>query len=155
MKPLSEFTPEFQDAARYYQSQNRPKDQELLVEFLRETQDIYGCITEEAKEQVADIMAVSPAVIDALIRLYPSLHAQRFETKILVCSGSSCLSRQSGALLKSLEKRLGIRCGQVTPDGKYLLCTQPCFKQCGKGPNVKVGDKMYHGVTVEMLEGIL
>lgn len=155
MKPLSEFTPEFQEAARYYQSQNRPKDQELLVEFLRETQEIYGCITEEAKEQISHIMGVGPTVIDTLIRLYPSLHAQRFETKITVCNGSSCLGRQSGALLKSLEKRLGIRCGQVTPDGKYLLCTQACFKQCGKGPNMKIGDKMYHGVTEEILERLL
>ena len=36
--------------------------------------------------------------------------------------------------------------------GTYLLRTQKCFKQCGQGPNMKVGDKMYHHVTAELID---
>ena len=42
MKDLSDFCPEFQEAAAYYASLNTPSDQAILVEFLRETQDIFG-----------------------------------------------------------------------------------------------------------------
>ena len=38
MKDLSDFCPEFQEAAAYYASLNTPSDQAILVEFLRETQ---------------------------------------------------------------------------------------------------------------------
>ena len=100
MKDLSDFCPEFQEAAAYYASLNTPSDQAVLVEFLRETQDIFGCITNDAK----------------------------------------------------LEQKLQIRQGEVTSDGTYLLRTQKCFKQCGQGPNMKVGDKMYHHVTAELID---
>ena len=58
MKDLSDFCPEFQEAAAYYASLNTPSDQAILVEFLRETQDIFGCIPNDAKEQIASIMQV-------------------------------------------------------------------------------------------------
>lgn len=64
MKDLSDFCPEFQEAAAYYASLNTPSDQAILVEFLRETQDIFGCIPNDAKEQIASIMQVKPALID-------------------------------------------------------------------------------------------
>ena len=35
MKDLSDFCPEFQEAAAYYASLNTPSDQAILVEFLR------------------------------------------------------------------------------------------------------------------------
>ena len=129
MKDLSDFCPEFQEAAAYYASLNTPSDQAILVEFLRETQDIFGCIPNDAKEQIASIMQVKPALIDTLIRLYPSLSSQTYQ-----------------------KEMLQIRQGEVTSDGTYLLRTQKCFKQCGQGPNMKVGDKMYHHVTAELID---
>ena len=142
MKDLSDFCPEFQEAAAYYASLNTPSDQAILVEFLRETQDIFGCIPNDAKEQIASIMQVKPALIDTLIRLYPSLSSQTYQKEIILCTGSTCSSKQSALLLRKLEQKLQIRQGEVTSDGTYLLRTQRCFKQCGQGPNMKVGDKM-------------
>ena len=84
MKDLSDFCPEFQEAAAYYASLNTPSDQAILVEFLRETQDIFGCIPNDAKEQIASIMQVKPALIDTLIRLYPSLSSQTYQKEIIV-----------------------------------------------------------------------
>jgi len=72
MKDLSDFCPEFQEAAAYYASLNTPSDQAILVEFLRETQDIFGCIPNDAKEQIASIMQVKPALIDTFIRVFPA-----------------------------------------------------------------------------------
>ena len=152
MKDLSDFCPEFQEAAAYYASLNTPSDQAILVEFLRETQDIFGCIPNDAKEQIASIMQVKPALIDTLIRLYPSLSSQTYQKEIILCTGSTCSSKQSALLLRKLEQKLQIRQGEVTSDGTYLLRTQKCFKQCGQGPNMKVGDKMYHHVTAELID---
>lgn len=154
MKELAEFCPEFQDAAHYYQTLNPPCDQTTLVEFLRETQDIFGCIPNDAKEVIASIMQVKPGLIDTLIRLYPSLSSQTYQEEIILCTGSTCSSKNSAVLLKQLEKKLGIRSGEVTADGRYLLRTQKCFKQCGQGPNLKIGDRMYHQVTSKLIDDL-
>ena len=127
MKDLSDFCPEFQEAAAYYASLNTPSDQATLVEFLRETQDIFGCIPNDAKEQIASIMQVKPALIDTLIRLYPSLSSQTYQKEIILCTGSTCSSKQSALLLRKLEQKLQIRQGEVTSDGTYLLRTQKMF----------------------------
>ncbi len=152
MKDLKDFSPEFQEAAQYYKDQNTPGDQTVLVEFLRETQELFGCIPNDAKACIADIMQVNPALIDTIIKLYPSLCSQKYKEEIIVCSGSTCSSRNSAAILKKLEKKLGIRQGEVTKDGQYLLRTQKCFKQCPKGPNMKIGEQMYHHVTEELID---
>ena len=72
--------------------------------------------------------------------------------EIILCTGSTCSSKQSALLLRKLEQKPQIRQGEVTSDGTYLLRTQKCFKQCGQGPNMKVGDKMYHHVTAELID---
>ena len=97
-------------------------------------------------------MQVKPALIDTLIRLYPSLSSQTYQKEIILCTGSTCSSKQSALLLRKLEQKLQIRQGEVTSDGTYLLRTQKCFKQCGQGPNMKVGDKVYHHVTAELID---
>lgn len=139
----------FLEAAAYYREQKKPKDQELLTEFLRECQEIYGCIPREAKERIAEIMEVKMTVIDTLIRLYPSLKEQDYQEEIVICQASSCLGNGSGELLKLAEKHLGIKAGEVTADGRYRLRTRKCFKKCGLGPNVQVGERLYHHVDKE------
>ena len=43
----------FQKAVQYYQSALTPGDQQTLIAFLRETQEIYGYIPKEKQEEIA------------------------------------------------------------------------------------------------------
>ena len=53
------------------------------------------------------------------------------------------------------EKRLGIRCGETTPDGKVTLRTAECLASCGTAPMMQV-DKAYHeNLTRDRVDAIL
>lgn len=145
----------FEETAKYYQSLQAQNDQETLVQFLRETQDIFGCIPHDAKVKISEIMGMGTVIIDKIISMYPSLTAEKFQTEITVCSGSSCSSKNAQKLLSEIQTLLQIRPGQVTKDGRYKLTAKPCMKQCDKGPNLMIGNALYHNIDLEKLKTLL
>lgn len=145
----------FEETASYYQSLQVTNDQETLVQFLKETQEIFGCIPADAKIRISEIMGMSTIIIDKIISIYPSLTNEKFQTEIIVCSGASCSSKNAQKLLSEIQALLQIRPGQVTKDGRYKLTTKPCMKQCKKGPNLMIGNVLYHNIDLEKLKTLL
>lgn len=129
--------------------------QEALLRLLRETQLLLGHLPKEAQEKIADAMGVKLPVIAALVKRIPDLKEEKALHEITVCTGPRCSEKGSPALLKTLEKELGIRPGMVTKDGKFRLTTQMCFKKCGNAPNVRIDGTIYGQVREETLLNLL
>jgi len=85
-----------------------------------------------------------------------------FETKpvghhsISVCTNISCMLRGGDELLAHVEKRLGIKVGESTPDGRvYLKPEEECLAACCGAPMMMV-DHVYHeNLTPEKVDEIL
>lgn len=58
---------------------------------------------------------------------------------IKVCQGGSCRRNYAEESLKKAEQTLGIRAGEQTQDGEFLLETCGCLTNCENGPNVFIG----------------
>jgi NADH:ubiquinone oxidoreductase subunit E len=50
---------------------------------------------------------------------------------------------------------LGIKSGEVTPDGKFSIESIRCLGACGLAPVVMINDKVYGKVQVEKIRDIL
>jgi NADH:ubiquinone oxidoreductase subunit E len=61
-----------------------------------------------------------------------------------VCRGTACHVKGAGEVLEELEKRLGIKAGETTPNGEFTLETEACFGSCALAP-VVVSDDHVHG----------
>lgn len=59
------------------------------------------------------------------------------------------------AVLKAFETALGIKAGQVTDDGRFLLDTQNCLKQCGSAPNTRIDNDLFKQVAPDLVPEIL
>ena len=58
-------------------------------------------------------------------------------------------------MLHHCEKRLGIKAGETTSDGKITLRTAECLASCGTAPMIQV-DKAYHeNLTLPQVDQIL
>jgi NADH:ubiquinone oxidoreductase subunit E len=57
--------------------------------------------------------------------------------------------------LKFLEKKLNIKSGEVTRDGKFSLESVNCIGACAKAPAMMINDKVYGNLTEEKIEEIL
>jgi NADH-quinone oxidoreductase subunit E len=88
-----------------------------------------------------------------------------FETKpagrvhVSVCTNISCMLCGSDRIVAAVEKHLGIRTGESTPDGKfYLKREEECLAACNNAPMMMV-DHVYHEnltpeSAIKVLDGV-
>jgi NADH-quinone oxidoreductase subunit E len=62
---------------------------------------------------------------------------------IKVCRNIACSLRGSERIVDHLQRRLGIRVGETTPDGRFTLKTVECLASCGTSPAMQV-NRTYH-----------
>ena len=116
-----------------------------------------GYLTREAMESVAEYLDL-PAIQVFEVAAFYSM----FETKpvgrcsISVCTNISCMLCGGEKILAHIEKRLGIRVGESTPDGKfYLKKEEECLAACTGAPMMMVDHKYYEHLTPEKVDEIL
>ena len=85
-----------------------------------------------------------------------------FETKpvgrnsISVCTNISCMLMGSDVIVNHIEKQLGIKTGESTEDGKFLLKREEeCLAACCGGPMMMIDHKYYENLTPDKVDEIL
>jgi NADH-quinone oxidoreductase subunit E len=77
---------------------------------------------------------------------------------IRLCESPPCYIAGEENILDALEKRLGIKLGETTPDGLFTLEASSCLGACGVAPVMMVDDDMYGNLTeakaLEIIEAI-
>ncbi len=71
--------------------------------------------------------------------------------EIKICLGSSCFSRGNKKTLQVVQKYL--KDHQL--ERELILKGNHCFSNCNKGPVLKIGQKVYEGVSEENVLDIL
>lgn len=133
-----------------------PTAQALLLPVLWLVQEQEGYISQEAMQYVADLLEIPYGHVLGVVTFYEMLHSQPHGTHhIHVCTNVSCMLRGSQKILEHLEKRLGIKAGETTPDKKWTLSKVECMGACGNAPMIAVGDEYYENLTIEKLDTIL
>ncbi|MCC7200515.1 MAG: NADH-quinone oxidoreductase subunit NuoE [Gammaproteobacteria bacterium] len=104
-----------------------------------------GYLTAELMDAVADYIGLPPIQVYEVASFY-----SMFETRpcgrihISVCTNISCMLRGSDEIVAHVEKKLGIKTGESTPDGKfYLKREEECLAACNNAPMMMV-DHVYH-----------
>jgi NADH-quinone oxidoreductase subunit E len=116
-----------------------------------------GYLTPELMIAVAEYLKLPPIQVFEVASFY-----SMFETKpvgkhsISVCTNISCMLRGGDDILAHVEKRLGIKAGQSTPDGKfYLKVEEECLAACCGAPMLMI-DHVYHeNLTPKSVDEIL
>jgi NADH-quinone oxidoreductase subunit E len=116
-----------------------------------------GYLTPELMTAVAEYLKLPPIQVFEVASFY-----SMFETKpvgrhsVSVCTNISCMLRGGDDILAHVEKRLGIKAGESTPDGKfYLKVEEECLAACCGAPMMMI-DHVYHeNLTPRSVDEIL
>jgi NADH-quinone oxidoreductase subunit E len=116
-----------------------------------------GYLTAESMNAVADYIGLPPIQVYEVATFY-----SMFETKpvgrhsISVCTNISCMLRGAEDIVAYVERKLGIKTGESTPDGKfYLKREEECLAACCGAPMMMV-DHVYHeNLTPEKVDEAL
>ena len=127
-----------------------------LMPILQKAQDIYGYLPIEVQKIIAVEMDIPLEKVYGVSTFYSQFTlSPKGKHQISVCLGTACYVKGSGAVLEEIEKELGIKNGECTPDGKFSIDACRCVGACGLAPVMLVGDDVYGRMTPAQVSGIL
>ncbi len=133
-----------------------PTSQALTLPVLWLAQEQFGHISEETMKEVAQLLDVPFGHVLGVVSFYTMFHReQEGKHHIEVCTNVSCMLRGSGRIVNHLEKKLGIKMGETSPDKKWTLSEVECMGSCGTAPMFAVGEEYYENLTPEKVDEIL
>ena len=117
----------------------------------------HGFLSTELMDAVAEYLGLPNILVYEVASFY-----SMFETKpvgrhhISVCTNISCMLRGSQEIVDYVEKKLGIKTGESTPDGRiYLKREEECLAACCGAPMMMV-DHVYHeNLTPQIVDKVL
>ena len=141
-----------QEVAKYPPEQKQAAVMAALTIAQREQ----GWVSEDIMRCVAQRLEI-PVIRVAEVATFYSMYdlAPTGEHKISVCTNISCMLRGCGRIVEHLEKKLGVKMGQTTSDGKYTLKEVECLAACGGAPMMQVGDQYFENLTPQRVDEIL
>jgi NADH-quinone oxidoreductase subunit E len=116
-----------------------------------------GYLTTALMDQIAAYLDMPPIAVYEAASFY-----SMFELKpvgrhsVSVCTNISCMLRGAEELVQHIEKKLKIKTGNSTPDGRiYLKQEEECLAACCGAPMMMVDHTYYENLTVEKIDAIL
>ena len=128
----------------------------VTIQALQAVQENFGYLSPYSIEKVAVIAGVSPNTIYGVATFYSQfLFNKPGRHKIAVCRGTACHVREAPKMLEVIERVLGIKEGQTTPDGEYSLETVACIGACSIAPTMRIDEDTYGQLTPQKIEELL
>src|SRR3990172_3205359 len=69
-----------------------------------------------------------------------------------ICRNLSCSLMGAEPLIERVSKKIGVKPGQTTADGRFTLSTVECLGSCGTAPVMQVNDDYHEDLTEESID---
>jgi NADH-quinone oxidoreductase subunit E len=116
-----------------------------------------GYLSAEQMNAVAEYLDLPTIQVYEIATFY-----SMFETRpvgrhnISICTNVSCMLRGADDIVEHVEKKLGIKLGESTQDGRiYLKREEECLAACCGAPMMMVDHKYHENLTKEQVDEIL
>ena len=129
-----------------------PDKTSSLIAVLHQAQEIFGYLPEDVQRFVAKKLNQPISEVNGVVTFYSYFTETPTGKHVInVCMGTACFVKGSADILDEFERKLGIKVGETTPDGKYTLQVLRCVGACGLAPVVTVNDRVYGHFTKQMV----
>ncbi|MBL8150412.1 MAG: NADH-quinone oxidoreductase subunit NuoE [Blastocatellia bacterium] len=133
-----------------------PKKRSALLPLLHIVQNEQNKITEEAIKYIADRLDLMPVEVYEVATFYSMYFLDTIgKYHIQLCRTISCMLCGSEEIKDHLQKRLGIKPGQVSPDGRFRLSEVECLGSCCTAPAMQLNFDYHENLTPEKIDKIL
>ena len=116
--------------------------QSAVMACLTIIQEERGWVSPESEQEIADHIGM-PAIAVHEVTTFYNMYNQHpvGKFKLNVCTNLPCQLRDGVTALVHLEKKLGIKMGETTPDGLFTLQQSECLGACADSPVMLVNDR--------------
>jgi NADH-quinone oxidoreductase E subunit len=141
-----------------------PADQKrsAVMPLLYLAQSAEGYVKKQALGEIAEILEISATEVASVVGFYTLYHDENAPTapyRIQVCTDLPCALRGAEEFLHLLCENMGVKVGQPTADGLFVIEEVTCLAGCHRAPLFQVqgdGDLPYYeNQTVESAMQVL
>lgn len=134
-----------------------PTKQAALLPALWMLQDARGWVSEQGIEEIASLLAITPAYIKGVVSFYTMYHQHPVGKHFIqVCTTTPCNVCGAEDVVKSFLEHTG--CGDLgltSADGQYTVIEVECLGACGFATPVMINNDFIESVTPESVPRIL
>jgi len=110
----------------------------------------------KALEDVAATVNLSLGEVYGVASFYSFLPREsRAKNRIRICRCVPCEMKDARTMSETLQGELGIKPGEITPDGKFGLEMVGCIGACDQAPAMLINDHVFGNLTDEKIRNIL
>ncbi|MCF7931366.1 MAG: NAD(P)H-dependent oxidoreductase subunit E [Acholeplasmataceae bacterium] len=138
--------------------QKYPKKEDQLIEILLDYQAEKSnhYISKEEIIEIASYLSIPESKVCSVLSFYTFFsNKPRGKHIIQVCKDVPCYVSSDVDVLKTIEKELGIRVNETTPNQQFTLEFTSCLGCCEAGPAMRINDKIYTHLTADKIKAIL
>ena len=133
-----------------------PHPREMAIDVVNLLQDHYGYFSDEALEQAAGLLGMTPLELEELATFYTFIYREPVGRYVIhVCDSLICWMEGGENLMSHLCQRLGIRVGETTADGMFSLLPVCCIGYCDRAPAILVNRRVHGPLTIESLDRLI
>jgi len=128
---------------------------ELVVDILLALQEHYGHLSDEAVEEAAVLLGMSPLEIEEVATFYTFIYREPVGKYVIhVCDSVICWMDGYESIKDYLCKKLDIDLGGTTADGLFTLLPVCCIGYCDQSPAMLINRKVYGHLTRQKVDEI-
>ena len=132
------------------------KGREDLLVLLKETQNNRGYLSDELLVELAESLGLSVSEVYGVATFYSFLSAKpQGRNVIRICKSLPCFLKNYQIIAKSVEREIGIRPGETTPDGRFSFELTNCIGACDKAPAMLINNDVHVELTPKKISQIL
>ena len=129
---------------------------ELAVDVMFALQNHYGYLSDEALEEGASLLKMTPLELEELATFYDFIYREPVGKYVIhVCDGVVCWMNGYPSVVDYLSKKLAIKPGETTGDGWFTLLPTACIGYCDLSPAMLINGRAYGPLTLEKIDDIL
>ena len=133
-----------------------PTREAAILPTLYLAQREFGYLSEEAIEYIASLLGFTPARIEGVATFYTMYNRKPMgKYHLQICRNLSCSLMGAEHLIERVSKKIGVKPGQTTSDGRFTLSTVECLGSCRTAPVMQVNDDYYENLSEESIDAIL
>ena len=113
-------------------------------------------LTSDTIQAVADYLDMPGIAAAEVATFYENYnHNPVGKHTIRFCHNISCMLNGADDLITHLEKKLGVKAGEVSSDGLVNVKKVECLGACVGAPMFQIGDQYYENLTTDKIDEIV
>ncbi|WP_316801120.1 NAD(P)H-dependent oxidoreductase subunit E [Pedobacter frigidisoli] len=134
------------------------KQKSALLPLLHLVQAEFLWVPTSAMDQVAAYLDIQPIEVYEVATFYTMYFLKpQGKYALEVCRTGPCCLVGAEKILSHLESKLGVKEGEVTPDGLFSFRGVECLAACGFGPVLQISPEytFYENLTTESVDKLI